>query len=55
MLWRVKTARADEIIWSSLDDPGVARHAMSALRRRIGNGPARRHIEPLTGHRDPVV
>lgn len=52
MLWRVKTPRAREILLSSLADPDVALHAMSALRRKLGNTPARPHIEPLASHPD---
>ncbi|HVV07840.1 hypothetical protein [Amycolatopsis sp.] len=49
-LWRVKTPEADAVLLSSLDDPDVTRHAMSASRRRFGNRQARRHIAPLAGH-----
>jgi HEAT repeats len=50
MLWRVKTAQADDLLVEALSDPDVARVAMSALRRRIGNAPARPLIEPLINH-----
>jgi hypothetical protein len=50
MLWRVKTPDAGGILAEALDDPDVARVAMSALRRRIGNAQARPLIEPLTTH-----
>jgi len=50
MLWRVKTPEADQLLTQYLDDPDVARTAMSALRRRIGNAQARPLIEPLINH-----
>jgi hypothetical protein len=50
MLWRVKTPRADQVLFDSLADPDVALAAQSALRRRIGNTQARAHIEPLLDH-----
>jgi hypothetical protein len=50
MLWRVKTAQADEILAEAVNDPDAARSAMSALRRRLGNAAARPLIEPLLGH-----
>lgn len=50
MLWRVKTPRADQVLFDSLADPDVALAAQSALRRRLGNAQARPHIEPLLDH-----
>jgi hypothetical protein len=50
MLWRVKTPEADATILAFLADPDVARAAMSALRRRLGNLEARPHVAPLAAH-----
>jgi hypothetical protein len=55
MLWRVKTLEADTTILASLADPDVARAAMSALRRRLGNLDARPHIAPLAAHQHEQV
>ena len=50
MLWRLKSNQAEELLTNSLDDPDVARFAMSALRRLIGNAQSRPLIEPLVHH-----
>jgi hypothetical protein len=55
MLWRVKTERALDVVLASLEDEDVARHAMSALRRTVGNERAREHVAPLVEHPSPHV
>jgi HEAT repeat protein len=55
MLWRVKTAAADEILHDALSDPDTALAAMSALRRRLGNADARQYIETLLNDPDQRV
>jgi muconolactone delta-isomerase len=55
MLWRVKSERAREVVLHSLDDEEVALHAMSALRRMVGNEEAREHIAPLADHPSALV
>lgn len=55
MLWRIKTDAARATLVASLDDPDVALHAGSALRRAIGNESALAHIEPLLDHPDERV
>jgi hypothetical protein len=55
MLWRVKSERAREVVVDSLEDEDVAPHAMSALRRMVGNEQARRQIAPLVDHASPRV
>lgn len=55
MLWRVKTAAADQVLLDAVADPDTALAAMSALRRRLGNAGARQHIEPLLSHPDQRV
>jgi HEAT repeat protein len=50
MLWRVKTKRARAVLLRSVTDDGVCLHAMSALRRLLGNDAARGIVEPLAEH-----
>ena len=50
VLWRIRTDRAREVVLDTLDDEDVALHAMSALRRMVGNEEARTHIAPLANH-----
>jgi hypothetical protein len=55
MLWRVKTGDADRVLLDGICDPDVALPAMSALRRRLGNTAARKHIAPLATDPDDRV
>jgi hypothetical protein len=55
MLWRLETARADEVLLAAIKDPDVTRHAISALRRRLGNEAVRPHIAALVDHPDGHV
>ena len=55
MLWRIKTARSREVMLASIGDPDVCVHAMSSLRRALGNSEARAWIEPLVDHDSPRV
>jgi hypothetical protein len=50
MLWRVKSQRARGVLLASLDDEDVCLHAMSALRRMVGNEEARKHVTRLVDH-----
>lgn len=54
-LWRVKTERARSVLFASLTDPDVARHAVTALRRLVGNEEARAHLEQLQDHPNAAV
>jgi HEAT repeat protein len=54
-LWRVKTERARSVLLTSLTDPDVARHAITALRRAVGNEEARAHLELLQDHPNDAV
>jgi HEAT repeat protein len=54
-LWRVKSARAREVILELLDDPAVCKHAMYSLRRAFGNEEAERRLNPLENHADDQV
>lgn len=55
MLWRVKTERAREVVLDALEDDDVALHAMSALRRMVGNEQARERVAPLVDHASPQI
>jgi hypothetical protein len=55
LLWRVKSEHAREVVLASLDDEDVALHAMSALRRMVGNEEAREHVARLVEHPSPQV
>jgi hypothetical protein len=54
-LWRVKTDRARSLLLELIADRDVCVHAMSALRRAVGNEEARRRIEPLVESDDERV
>ena len=56
-LWRFrKDERVAPVLCSLLDDPAVSLHAMSALRRTIGNEAALPYLLRVhDGHTDPLV
>ena len=55
MLWRIKTPESRAVLVESLDDPDVALHAGSALRRLIRNEEAVALLEPLVAHPEKTV
>jgi hypothetical protein len=55
MLWRVKTDRSRQTLVRGIQDPDVALHAGSALRRLVGNDKAAALLEPLTDHENEQV
>jgi hypothetical protein len=54
-LWRVKSARAEQVLTRALTDPDVALHAGSALRRLTGNDEAAMRLAALVDHDDERV
>jgi HEAT repeat protein len=55
MLWRIKTQRSHDVMLAAIRDPDVCVHAMSSLRRALGNREARSHIERLVDDASPHV